>query len=142
MKTAVFFSVLCLLSISALVTGCRSTDTLPDFDFKASESDKLTAAERQTIVYHARRFVSESKNLKIDPVGRNVIRTADPEITLKYFGKKYGQIRLEWQLNRITRLSLYGTGDMTASEFPWKVQLTVKEESHPVPDRMRKNLRF
>ncbi len=135
--TAVFFFFACAL----LCAGCRShQEQVPDFDFKAGEADKLTPAERQAIVYHARQFVSQSKNLKIDKVAREIIRDTEPEMKMKYFGRKYGQIRMKWQLNRATELDLSGTGDMLSDEFPWKLQVKVLDESHPIPERLKKNL--
>ena len=122
------------LLLTTLFCGACRTEIKPDFDFKPTPEQKLTNAEIENLTAHARNFVSSAKNLKLTDSQRGYIRRTSPKITVKYFGPKYGQICMDWQTAQNQMLRLYGTGDMTSSRFPWKLDVRTVNVSHPVPD--------
>ncbi len=136
----IVLSLFAAVAVIVFLSACGTAEPVPDFDFKPSESDKLTQQEYRELIWHARHFVAKSKNLRIDDVARQIIRDTDPKVQLKYFAEKYGQIRMVWRLNHESVLELSGTGKMIADEFPWKLQIKVLQESHPIPERLKKNL--
>lgn len=137
-KMAVLFLALCLL---LTLGGCQSEkEFIPDYNFQPRQSDMLTAAEQKTLTAHARNFVSKAKNLNLNEAQRKMIRTTQPAVRTKYFGRKYGQIRMTWQIAANAQLELYGTGDMTGSEFPWRLRLSATDGTHLVPKEMRENV--
>lgn len=120
--------------------GCEQyKTTLPDFDFQPAEQDRLTGAEHDALLWHARRFAAESKIVKLTPEQRNVIRATVPHAKFKYFAPKYGQVILSWQVAENKMVELSGTGAMTSSRFPWRLEIKITNLSHPVPKHMNRN---
>lgn len=123
-----------LLTVVALVaSACVSNDnanTFPDYDFKPQPSDMLTDAEMKTLLWHARQFIGHSKQIKMHKDARTFILNNDPTCQIRYYGKKNGKVRLEWQLSGLSRVILSGTGDFTADRFPWRVELQLYREKY------------
>ena len=129
-------------AVAALLcaAGCEQyKTTMPDFDFQPAEQDRLTAAEQDALLWHARHFAAESKNVRLKPAQRNVIRTTVPRSKFKYFAPKYGQVILSWQVAKNMVVELSGTGKMTSSKFPWRLEIKITNLSHPVPTHMEGN---
>ena len=132
-----FFAVFLLLSAG----GCSSDKNfIPDYNFQPQQSDMLSPAELKVLTAHARNFVSKSKKLPLKPEQKKMIRTTQPDVKIKYFGKKYGQIRMTWRVATNAQLELFGTGRMTGEDFPWRLRLSATDGTHPVPKEMRQNV--
>ena len=121
--------------------GCSSNKTfIPDYDFQPAQSDMLTPAELKALTAHARNFVSKAEKLPLKPAQKKLIRVTQPDVRIKYYGKKYGQIRMTWQVATNAQLELYGTGSMLEEDFPWRLRLSAVDGTHPVPEKMRQNV--
>ncbi len=135
--TVLFLTALLLLAAGGCSTG---EAVIPDYSFVPKQSDMLTLAERNALTAHARNFVSKAKKLPLNAAQKKMIRTRDPAVRIKYFGKKYGQIRMTWQIASNGQLELFGTGSFLEEDFPWRLRLSAAEGSHPVPKEMRENV--
>ncbi|MBO5960183.1 MAG: hypothetical protein J6Q65_08675 [Lentisphaeria bacterium] len=124
-----------------LITGCVEEEysSVPDYNYQPVAGDKLTAAELNALTLHARKFVSKSPSIKLNKQQRNWVARRQPEVAIRYYGKKYGYLRMSWRVASNATLELYGTGKLTAEYFPWKVRMSASQESHPVPDGMLEN---
>lgn len=119
-----------VLTGSACISGNDGESTLPDYDFKAQPSDMLTEKEMKTLLWHARQFVGRSKQIKMHANAKKFILENDPEYRIRYYGKKRGNIRLEWKISDLSRCIVSGTGDFTEDRFPWKVELQLYREKY------------
>lgn len=129
------------LALLLIVSGCQSDkEFIPDYSFQPQQSDMLTAAEQAALTAHARNFVSKAKNLNLNAEQRKIIRTTQPGVKVKYFGSKYGQIRMTWKVAANAQVELYGTGRMTEEDFPWRLRISATDGTHPVPKEMRQNV--
>ncbi|MBQ7400610.1 MAG: hypothetical protein IJW07_01075 [Lentisphaeria bacterium] len=134
----IFLAALLLLTAG----GCSTEQSIiPDYSFQPQQSDMLTPAEQKALTAHARNFVSKSPRLPLNAEQKKIIRNTQPAVKVKYFGKKYGQIRMTWQVAANGQLELYGTGKMTEEDFPWRLRLSATDGSHPVPKAMRENVK-
>lgn len=121
--------------------GCSSDKTfVPDYDFQPKLSDMLTPAELNALTIHARNFVSKSEKLPLKPAQKKLIKAVRPDVKIKYYGKKYGQIRMTWRVATNALLELYGTGNMLEEDFPWRLRFSASDGTHPVPDEIRHNV--
>jgi len=46
---------------------------------------------------------------------------------------------MTWNVDRSLAVVLSGTGEMTSSKFPWRLDINVVNSSHPVPQKIEKN---
>lgn len=125
--------MLVMLSVVSVTSGCVSDDmtsTLPDYDFKPRPSDMLTDAEMKTLLWHARQFIGRSKQIRMHESAKKYILNNDPECRIRYYGRKKGNIRLEWKITDLSRVILSGTGEFTADRFPWRVELQLYREKY------------
>lgn len=138
-KTLLF--MFCSL-LTLLAGGCVSNDEnfIPDYSFQPQEADKLTPAELNALTAHARAFISKSKRLPLVEGQRRIIATTPPTVVTKYYGRKFGQIRMSWRVASNAVLELYGTGQMTQEKFPWRVRISASDGTHQVPENMRENV--
>lgn len=130
-KILLFLFMLSVVMLTA--SACVSDDavsTFPDYDFKPQPSDMLTEREMKTLLWHARQFVGGSKQIKMHESAKKFILNNDPACKIRYYGRKNGNIRLEWKISDLSRVIVSGTGDFTGDRFPWRVELQLYRERY------------
>jgi len=112
-----------LLSLSFILTACRSSDVVSDPFFQPAESDKLTKEETESIIWHAKNFISSNKSLRLGKHHRQMIQDNDPVVRVFYSAKKYGRIELEWPISSDTVVLLSSRGDLLSKRQPWVLEI-------------------
>ena len=114
-------SLLSLFLITA-AASCR-TETVSDPFFEPTEADKLTAEETDSIIWHARNFISSNRNLRLGSKHRQMVQKNDPVVRVIYSGKKYGRLELEWPISSDTVVLLSSRGDLLSKRQPWELEI-------------------
>lgn len=112
-----------LLLLSFIMTSCRSSEVVSDPYFKPTEADKLTKEETESIIWHAKNFISSNKNLRLGKNHRQMIQNNDPVVRIFYSAKKYGRIELEWPISSDTVVLLSSRGDLLSKRQPWMLEI-------------------
>ena len=95
------------LSMTAVLGACRSTETVSDPFFQPTEADMLTKEETESIIWHAKNFITSNKNLRLGKNHRKMIQDNDPVTRIIYSGKKHGRIEHEWPISSDIRAPQY-----------------------------------
>jgi len=109
-----------------LLTNCIGTSSNSDpvdLYYKPSESDKLSKEEVDSLIYHAKKFISKSKSLKINDSARKIIIEQNPGCRFVYTGKKKGRVDFEWMIGDCKVFVLTARGDLTSEHLTWYVQV-------------------
>ena len=108
--------------LTAATAACR-TEPISDPFFQPSESDKLTAEETESIIWHAKRFIASNKNLRLGKHHRQMIQDNDPVVRVFYSAKKYGRIELEWPISSDSVVLLSSRGDLLSKKQAWMLEI-------------------
>ena len=111
------------LSMTAVLGACRSTETVSDPFFQPTEADMLTKEETESIIWHAKNFITSNKNLRLGKNHRKMIQDNDPVTRIVYSGKKHGRIELEWPISSDTVVLLSSRGDLLSKRQPWVLEI-------------------
>ena len=111
------------LSLTAILSACRSTDPVSDPFFQPTEADKLTKEETESIIWHAKNFIASNRNLRLGTNHRKMIQDNEPVTRIVYSGKKYGRIELEWPISSDTVVLLSSHGDLLSRRQPWVLEI-------------------
>ena len=111
------------LSMTAVLGACRSTETVSDPFFQPTEADMLTKDETESIIWHAKNFITSNKNLRLGKNHRKMIQDNDPVTRIVYSGKKHGRIELEWPISSDTVVLLSSRGDLLSKRQPWMLEI-------------------
>ena len=111
------------LSMTAILGACRSTETVSDPFFQPTETDMLTKEETESIIWHAKNFITSNKNLRLGKNHRQMIQNNEPVTRIVYSGKKYGRIELEWPISSDTVVLLSSRGDLLSKRQPWVLEI-------------------
>lgn len=111
------------LSLTAILGACRSTETVSDPFFQPTEADMLTKEETESIIWHAKNFITSNKNLRLGKNHRQMIQDNEPVTRIVYSGKKYGRIELEWPISSDTVVLLSSRGDLLSKRQPWVLEI-------------------
>ena len=111
------------LSMTAILGACRSTETVSDPFFQPTEADMLTKEETESIIWHAKNFITSNKNLRLGKNHRKMIQDNDPVTRIVYSGKKHGRIELEWPISSDTVVLLSSRGDLLSKRQPWMLEI-------------------
>ena len=116
--------ILPLLSflLIAVTAACR-TETISDPYFQPTEADKLTQEELDSIIWHAKRFISSNKNLRLGTQHRKMIQDNEPVTRVFYSAKKYGRIELEWPISSDSVVLLWSRGDLLSKKQAWVLEI-------------------
>ena len=116
--------ILPLLSflLIAVTAACR-TETISDPYFQPTEADKLTQEELDSIIWHAKRFISSNRNLRLGTQHRKMIQDNDPVVRVFYSAKKYGRIELEWPISSDSVVLLSSRGDLLSKKQAWVLEI-------------------
>lgn len=117
------FLILFLLPLSFALGACRSSEPVSDPFFQPTEADKLTKEETDSIIWHAKNFISSNKSLRLGKHHRQMIQDNDPVIRVFYSAKKYGRIELEWPISTDTVVLLSSRGDLLSKRQPWVLEI-------------------
>ncbi len=116
--------ILFILPLFFVLAACRSSGTtVSDPFFQPTEADKLTKEETESIIWHAKNFISSNKNLRLGKHHRKMIQDNDPVVRVFYSGKKYGRIELEWPISSDTVVLLSSRGDLLSKRQPWVLEI-------------------
>ena len=83
----------------------------------------LTKEEKESIIWHAKNFISSNKNLRLGKRHREMIQNNDPVVRVMYSGKKHGRIELEWPISSDTVVLLSSRGDLLSKRQPWVLEI-------------------
>ena len=122
------------LSLASILGACRSTDTVSDPFFQPTESDKLTKEETESIIWHAKNFISSNKNLRLGTNHRKMIQDNEPVTRIVYSGKKHGRIELEWPISSDTVVLLSSRGDLLSKRQPWVLEILSGKQTGGLSD--------
>ena len=111
------------LSVTVALSACRSSDEVYDPFFQPTEADKLTKEETESIIWHAKNFISSNKSLRLGKVHRKMIQDNEPVTRIFYSGKKHGRIELEWPISSDTVVLLSSRGDLLSKRQPWVLEI-------------------
>ncbi|MBR2963673.1 MAG: hypothetical protein IKC53_05660 [Lentisphaeria bacterium] len=111
------------LSMTAVLGACRSTETVSDPFFQPTEADMLTKEETESIIWHAKNFITSNKNLRLGKNHRKMIQDNAPVTRIVYSGKKHGRIELEWPISSDTVVLLSSRGDLLSKRQPWMLEI-------------------
>ena len=111
------------LSVTVALSACRSSDEVYDPFFQPTEADKLTKEETESIIWHAKNFISSNKSLRLGKVHRKMIQDNEPVTRIFYSGKKHGRIELEWPISSDTVVLLSSRGDLMSKRQPWVLEI-------------------
>lgn len=115
--------ILFLLPLSFALGACRSSEPVSDPFFQPTEADKLTKEETESIVWHAKNFITSNKSLRLGKHHRQLIQDNDPVVRVFYSAKKYGRIELEWPISSDTVVLLSSRGDLLSKRQPWVLEI-------------------
>lgn len=119
LRILIFFFV----SLTVVLSACRSTEEVYDPFFEPTEADKLTKEETDSIIWHAKNFIVSNKNLRLGKVHRKMIQDNEPVTRIFYSGKKHGRIELEWPISSDTVVLLSSRGDLLSKRQPWVLEI-------------------
>ena len=111
------------LSVTVALSACRSSDEVYDPFFQPTEADKLTKEETESIIWHAKNFISSNKSLRLGKVHRKMSQDNEPVTRIFYSGKKHGRIELEWPISSDTVVLLSSRGDLLSKRQPWVLEI-------------------
>ena len=115
--------ILFLISLTFFLGACQSSEPVSDPFFEPTEADKLTEAELESIIWHARNFISSNRNLRLGSKHRQMVQENDPVVRVVYSGKKYGRLELEWPISSDTVVLLSSRGDLLSKRQPWMLEI-------------------
>ena len=127
--------VLSLLSffLIAVAASCR-TETISDPFFQATEADKLTQEELESIIWHAKRFISSNRNLRLGAQHRKMVQDNDPVVRVFYSAKKYGRIELEWPISSDSVVLRWSRGDLLSKKQAWVLEILSEKQKGGLSD--------
>ena len=117
------FLTLFFFSLALLLNACQSPEPVSDPFFEPTEADKLTAEELDSIIWHARNFISSNRNLRLGSKHRQMVQENDPVVRVFYSAKKYGRLELEWPISSDTVVLLSSRGDLLSKRQPWELEI-------------------
>ena len=119
--------VLISLFLAVIVGGCTGRPANPD-------DNRLTATEEEIVIAHVRRFLKESKKIKLSPAERELIRNVKPDFHVQYTGYKTGRLSIRWALPNYRVLLLQRSGRLLSSEKAyWAVRIISDQTSGKIP---------
>ena len=121
------------LFLIAVTAACR-TETISDPYFQPTEADKLTQEELDSIIWHAKRFISSNKNLRLGPQHRKMILDNEPVVRVFYSAKKYGRIELEWPIASDSVVLLWSRGNLVSKKQAWVLEILSEKQKGGLSD--------
>ena len=126
--------ILLLLPLFFVMGACRSSQVVSDPFFQPTEADKLTKEETDSIIWHAKNFITANKNLRLGPKHRKMIQDNEPVTRIFYSAKKYGRIELEWPISSDTVVLLSSRGDLLSKRQPWVLEIMSAKQKGGLSD--------
>ena len=126
--------ILFLLPLSFALGACRSSEPVSDPFFQPTEADKLTKEETDSIVWHAKNFISSNKSLRLGKHHRQMIQDNDPVVRVFYSAKKYGRIELEWPISSDSVVLLSSRGDLLSKRQAWVLEILSSKQKGGLSD--------
>ena len=118
-----------LLAGIAVCSGCASGGQ------GLSESDRLTKEETDAVVAHVRRFILRSRKFNLTPAEKEVVRTVEPQVGVRYTGPKSGRLSLHWSLPNYRTLLVQRSGQLLSSGgADWTARIITGQVSDKLPD--------
>lgn len=109
--------LLCGISAILLLAGCR-TETTASGDSCYGISD----AEKEQLVELARQSLRKPNSVVTPEEYVRYIKTAYPEIKMRYTGDRFGTAKLHWTLpNR--KIAMVFTGDLMTPQMQWNAEV-------------------
>ena len=100
-----------------------------------SENDRLTKEETDAVIAHVRRFVLRARRLNLTPAEAEVVRTAQPQVSVRYTGPKTGRLSLHWSLPNYRTLLVQRSGQLLSSgRADWTARVITGKVSDKLPD--------
>jgi len=115
--------IIFFISLTVVLSACRSTNEVYDPFFQPTEADMLTKEETESIIWHAKHFIASNKNLRLGSNHRKMIQDNEPVTRIVYSGKKHGKIELEWPISSDTVVLLSSRGDLLSKRQPWVLEI-------------------
>ena len=116
-----------IAGLSALLYGCAGGSGDP-------EKNRLTPTEEQIVISHVRRFVQQSRKIRLSENERRIIQTANPSLSIHYTGYKAGRLSIRWALPGYRVLLLQRSGHLLSSEkADWTVRIISDRTSGKIP---------
>ena len=120
-------AVILTVGLSALLCGCAGGSDDP-------EKNRLTSTEEQIVIAHVRRFVQQSRKIRLSESERRIIQTAAPTLHIHYTGYKAGRLSIRWALPGYRVLLLQRSGNLLSSEkADWAVRIISDQASGKIP---------
>lgn len=126
--------ILFFVSLTVVLSACRSTEEVYDPFFQPTEADKLTKEETESIIWHAKNFISSNKSLRLGKKHRQMIQDNEPVTRIVYSGKKHGRIELEWPISSDTVVLLSSRGDLLSKRQPWVLEILSGKQTGGLSD--------
>ncbi len=115
------------VGLAVLLCGCAGGSGDP-------EKNRLTPTEEQIVISHVRRFVQQSRKIRLSESERRIIQTADPSLHINYTGYKTGRLSIRWALPGYRVLLLQRSGHLLSSEkADWTVRIISDQTSGKIP---------
>lgn len=129
MKFWKFHLLVLLLAGISFCSGCASDSQ------GFSEKDRLTKAETDAVISHVRKFVLQSRKLRLTPAEAEVIRTTEPQVGVRYTGPKSGRLSIHWSLPNYRTLLVQRSGDLLSnSRADWTTRVITGSTSDKLPE--------
>ena len=115
--------ILLFLPLAFILGACQSSEPVSDPFFQPTEADKLTKEEIDSIIWHAKNFISSNKSLRLGKNHRKMIQDNEPVTRIIYSGKKHGRIELEWPISSDSVVLLWSRGDLLSKKQAWVLEI-------------------
>ena len=120
-------AVILMIGLSTLFCGCAGGSGDP-------EKNRLSPTEEQIVISHVRRFVQQSRKIRLNESERRVIQTTEPSLHVRYTGYKTGRLSIRWALPGYRVLLLQRSGNLLSSEkADWAVRIISDQTSGKIP---------
>ena len=120
-------AVILMIGLFSLLCGCAGPSGDP-------EKNRLTPTEEQIVISHVRRFVQQSRKIRLSESERRIIQTAAPTLHIHYTGYKTGRLSIRWALPGYRVLLLQRSGHLLSSEkADWTVRIISDRTSGKIP---------
>ena len=115
------------VGLSVLLCGCAGGAGDP-------EKNRLTPTEEQIVISHVRRFVQQSRKIRLSESERHLVQTAAPRLNVQYTGYKTGRLSIRWALPGYRVLLMQRSGNLLSSEkADWTVRIISDQTSGKIP---------
>jgi len=109
---SLFFKSAALFVLLTL-PACKTAENVSDM--------KLTEAEKQRVIEHARKFIYTVKLKNISKDDRFFVKNHKPKFNVVYTGKKHGIATVFWKIDESTALKITCNGDLLDKSVPTRL---------------------